>query len=361
MTIERQQYHNVESPTNRVKIDIDKTPKGLPEGAWMLRVDLGDEKKEVQVLNCRKDSHHELIATHMANHEAAVVFGVGLYGLGVFVHDPRVLKHKDSYRAFFKAKSGRSELDRIPLQTPPKYLLEYMDITKIHPDFRRYFETREAREDFWKIAIAIHILGPVKESPRIHEIFITTPDMWQKKNAPKDQWRDYPTASFFWWHDPDWKNIANIMERKNPDSTMGTTSFNPHHENPAFNNNGVVGFIEVQGIVPFQLVVRDPIGEAVEVKSSFAQLQVPSVNDKPQWVVYREGPTDLEVLMERLEKRFGVRHTYRIVEGAKLAARGHAKDVNLQSKMDLVQKLVQEDYERRHPQKNGIVRRLLKV
>lgn len=349
MIIEGQKPHlNAEQVTSSsVKIDIDKNPEGLPDGAWLLRVDLGSEKKQVPVYNCRIDSHHEPIATHMANHEAVVAFGVGLYGLGAVVHDPRVPKHRDSYEAFFKAKSGRSELDRIPLQTPPKYLLEYMDITQVHPNFRRYFSTREAREDFWKIAIAMHILGPIKKSPRVHEIFETTAEMWEKKQAPKDQWRDYSTASFFWWHDPDWEKIADIMERKNPDSVMGISSFNEHREDPAWTFDDVIAFIKAKKIVPFQLVVRDPVGEAVGVKSSFTQLQVPSVNDKPEWVIYREGPTDLDVLMERLEQRFRIRHTYRKVEGVRLAARGHAKEVNLQDKIDLVQKLVKEDYERR--------------
>lgn len=354
-------YSNIEDTINGVvKIDVDKTPKGLPEGAWMMKVDLGAEKKEIPVFNCRKVSHHESIATRMADHEAAVVFGVGLYGLGALIHDPRVDKFKESYQPFFKAKSGRTELDRIPLQTPPKYLLEYMDISMVHPDFRRYFETREAREDFWRIT-SIHILGPVKKSPRIHDIFITTPDIWGKKNAPKDQWRDYPTASFFWWHDPDWEDIANIIERKNPDSIMGISSFNAHHEDPAWNFDGILDFVKAKRIVPFQLVVRDPIGESVGVKSSFTQLEVPSVKDKAEWVVYRDGSTDLDDAMDRLAKRFGIRHTYRKVEGVKLAARGHGKEVNLQNKMDLVQKLVQEDYERRHPQGVSLVRGLLRV
>lgn len=353
MTIEGQKpYLGTEVTRSRpVEIDIDKNPKGLPEGTWMMKIDLGEEERRVPVYNCREDSHHELIATHMANHEAAVIFGVGLYGLGALIHDPRVDRFEGSHRPFFEAKSGRTQLDRIPLQTPPKYLLEYMDITKVHRDFRRYFETREAREDFWKIT-SIHILGPVKQnSPRIHNIFVTTPEIWRQKNAPRDQWRNYPTASFFWWHDPDWEQIADIIERKNPDSIMGISSFNAHNEDPAWNFDGILDFVKAKRIVPFKLVVRDPIGESVEVRSSFTQLEVPSTDDEPEWVVYRDGPTDLDDAMNRLAKRFGVRHGYRRVEGAKLAARGHAKDVNLQSKMDLVQKLVQEDYKRRHKNK----------
>ena len=347
----------------RVQIDIDDNPKGFPEGVRMLKVDLKDNNpmKFVPVYNCREDSHHKLIAEHMANHDAAVAFGVGLYGLGALIHDPRVPEFKESYQAFFRAKSGRSELDRIPLQTPPKYLLEYMDITKVHPDFRRYFNTREAREDFWRIGIAIHILGPVKEnSPKIHEILTTTSEVWQKKQAPKDQWRNYPTASFFWWHDPDWENIANIMERKNPDSVMGISSFNEHGEAPAWSFQDVLEFIKAKMIVPFQLVVTDPIGENVGVKSSFAQLQVPSLDDKPEWVIYRDGPNDPDVLMDRLAERFGVRHNYRRVEGVRLAARGHGKDVNLQGKMDIVQNLVQKDYARRHPPTKGVLGKFTK-
>jgi len=344
-----------------VQIAIDENPKGFPKGVHMLRVDLRDKNPmiSVPVYNCREDSHHMLIASHMANHEPAVAFGVGLYGIGALVHDPRVEEYADSHQAFFRAKSGRSELDRIPLQTPPKDLLEYMDIDKIHPDFKRYFEYREDREDFWNIAIAIHILGPVRKNPKIHDIFITTPEIWQKKQAPKGQWRDYPTASFFWWHDLDWENIASMIQLKNPDSVMGISSFNEHRENPAWSFEDVLKFIETKRIVPFQLVVTDPIGESVGVKSSFAQLQVPSPKDNPEWVVYRDGPNDLDALMGKLTKRFGARHNYRKVEGVRLAARGHAKDVSLQDKIDLVQQLVKEDYERRHNRKSNV--KLLRV
>lgn len=337
-----------------VQINLVDNPKGFPFGVRMLEVDVGDGSplNKVPVYNCRIDSHHSYIAEDMVRHLPAVAFGVGLYGLGALIHDPRVPRFKDSYQAFFRAKSGRSELDRIPLQVPPKYLLEHMDITQVHPDFKRYFESREAREDFWRICIAMHILGPIKQSsPRIHEILITSSDDWQKKNVPKDQWRSYPTASFFWWHDPDWENIVNMMERKNPDSVMGISSFNEHGEDPAWDFGDILTFVRTKRIVPFELVVRDPIGESVGVKSSFAQLQVPSINDEPEWVVYRDGPNDLNVLMDRLAKRFGVRHGYRKVEGVRLAARGHAKDANLQAKIDQVQKLVNEDYTRRHPKK----------
>lgn len=128
------------------------------------------------------------------------------------------------------------------------------------------------------------------------------------------------------------------MERKNPDSIMGISSFNEHREDPAWVFDDILKFIRDKRIAPFQLVVTDPIGERVGVKSSFAQIQVPSVDDPPEWVVYRDGPNDLDTLMERLEKRFGVRHSYRRVEGSRMAARGHPKEVNLQDKMDLVQK-----------------------
>lgn len=134
MTIEAKGlYVSLEQGRKRsVEIDITDNPKGFPNGTRMLTVDLqdGNPRVFVPVYNCRDDLHHERIATHMANHEAAVVFGVGLYGLGALIHDPRVHKYKDSYQAFFKAKSSRSELDRIPLQTPPKYLLEFMDLKK---------------------------------------------------------------------------------------------------------------------------------------------------------------------------------------------------------------------------------------
>lgn len=362
MTIEAKPSLVDDTKKRPVEITIINNPLSYPDGVKLIKVNLEEDRKDIKVpvYNCRNDSHHEWIARDIADQKAAVAFGVGLYGLGALIHDPRVTKHKNSFQAFFKAKSGRSELDRIPLQTSPKNLLEYMDINKVHPDFRRYFDTREAREDFWKIAIAIHVLGPVRENPQIHDILITTSDIWQKKQAPPEQWRDYPTASFFWWHDPDWEIIANLIELKNPDSILGISSFNEHREPPAWNFNDIIDFIKTKKLVPFQLIVTDPIGEGVGVKSSFTQIQVPSIKDPPEWVVYRDGPSDLDVLMNRLAERFGVKHSYRKVEGARLAARGHANDVNLQDKMDIVQYLVQKDYNRRHPPTKSALGKLTK-
>lgn len=336
---------------NQQKVDVDL--KRCENGILELDVKIGKQRRIIPVFSCREDSHKEEIARRFARYETAVAFGVGLYGVSCLVEDPRKGQNTESWKSFYEAKQGREVTSRIPIYIPPKYLYRVMDMGIVHQDFRRYFDSRESREGLFRQAVACHFILPIPDdADYIHPVFITTPEDWEKSNKPEDQWLQYSTVSDFWWHDPDWEDISNIIELFNPDALPGISSFNPHLKLPAFNLNGVINFIQTEGICPFDFAVQDPIGEPVGVNSSHLQIKPAFVGEPAEWVVYREGARSVEGFLRAIDSSFPAR----IVEGATLADRGYPADVNLDPLIEEVRDRTEQDYRARHPKRNLLQR-----
>ncbi len=313
-------------------------------GVRTLNVNNGIEKKIIPVFDLRQQSHHNLIARYYADYKIGVIFGIGLYGATSLVEFPRIGKYPQSAQAFWKVKQDRSVLDRIPLHIHPKDLPSIIDKDAIHEEFLPYIKTRKAREFFYQQGVAIHLIVPVKKDySRLHPIFVTKPEDWKVKGVPKDQWLNVPTVAAFWWHDPDMEQIYLKVRRLNPHAYAGISSFNDHGEEPAWDEQGVLKYLNKKNKYPFDFMVTDPGSEKRGVKSSHPQIAIPLKGEQSVWKVYRTGATDIEAFLKRL----GSQHGYRFVQGVRQAARAHKPNMNLDSLILDVQRHIQNIVKRR--------------
>lgn len=327
-------------------INVDVKRFSDPSKPWIMDVEIGDEHKQVRVYDCREDSQKKLIARELAESRPCVAFGVGLYGLSVVVDDPRRKKNPNAADAFFAAKSGRDPHAKIPIFISPKDMYLVTDWDAMHPEFVKYLKLREKRERIWKDGVAFHLVVPV--SPRMHyidQVLITTPEDLRCAKRPPEQMVEVNTVSAFWWHDPDWQEIADLVRRYNPFGIAGISSFNEHGQQPAYTFDEVIQFIYQTGKCPFDIVVRDEIGESVGVRSSHPQYRVPLKGEPPEWVVVRHGCIDIDRWLQSTNSPFPARK----LKSATVAARATTPDTDLSNLVFEVRDRTLEDYERRHP------------
>ncbi len=315
--------------------DASRTPFIMPENSRLLQIEFNDGKEKIiPVLDCRQDSHHELIARIAASGKPFTYFGVGLYGLSAVVESPSVNPNARGSRVFFEAKSGRKNTDKVPIFGSPENLKQMMDIGMIHPEFRRFLNEPDL---IWKLGNALHIVAPIKDDPRIDSVFVTTPEVAKEKGLPEQQ---INTASFFWWDDPDGEKIAKRISELSPEGIGGISSFNEHGEAPAWNLDGVIDFVSKKGIAPFDMVVTDSIAEPIGVTSSFDQIGIPTIYDDPVWKFYREGPLNKDRFVGELNEKYNTDYGYIVLPTAKVASRRNDNEAYLDDALQNVQRSV---------------------
>jgi len=221
-----------------------------------------------------------------------------------------------------------------------------IDWEAMHPEFAKYLRARERRERLWKDGVAFHLVVPVSPSAHyIHGVFITTPEDLRHTKKPEEQMVDINTVSAFWWHDPDWEDIADMVKRYNPFGIAGISSFNEHGQQPAYTFDEVVKFIYDTGKCPFDMVVRDEIGETIGVRSSHSQYRVPLRGEPAEWIVVRRGAIDTDRWLEAIDSPFPARK----LSTTTVAVRASTPDTDLSDLVFEVRDRTLEDYHRRHP------------
>lgn len=333
----KQRKLEVKNPRVESLILHDSFPDSIimPEESRLLHIKFqGGQEKTIPVLDCRRESHHEMIASTAASGKPFTYFGVGLYGLSAIVESPSVNPQARGSRAFFEAKSGRKETDKVPVFGIPESLKQLMDIDLIHPEFRMVLDDPDY---IWKLGNALHIIAPIRKDSRIDPVFVTTPEIAKEKGLPNQK---VNTASFFWWDDPDGYKIARRISELSPEGIGGISSFNEHGEAPAWNLDGVIDFVSKKGIAPFDMVVTDSIAEPIGIRSSFDQVGIPTIYDDPVWKFYREGPLNKERFVGDLNKKYGTDFGYVIMPTAKVASRSNADEAYLDDALQTVQKTV---------------------
>src|SRR3989344_1438861 len=330
--------------------------KNHPYGIWTIDLNLDGDRRQIPVFDCRDDSHKETVAQLLANYKVAAAFGVGLYGFSALVEDPRVGRNPDSWKVFYQAKIGRSLDKKIPIRTTPKNFYRYMDRSIIHPEFRKYFDSRESQEELYRKGVAFHLMSPIpKDAYYIHPVFIQEHDVFlSNSNGDITNVVRMPCVSLFHWYDPDWEEISDRVEALNPHATPGISSANASGKLPAFDFDGIVYFIEDNHAAPFHFVVRDSENEAgkrpknEQVRSSLPQFRPAFVGEKPEWVVLREGAISTEGFLNAINSPFPARK----LETTSIADRDHPNETVLDEKVFAVRESTVESFKERHPSQN---------
>lgn len=300
-------------------------------GDCNLEIVLNERLKCIPVYNLRNDSHKEDIAKALISGKPGTAFGVGNYGYVVGIDNPRRERHPNSWMEFWNFKPERPKDAHIPILLPPKYWNSIVDFSKIHPDFKSLF-TREKLNKLYKDAVIFHIVAPTFDfAPHINH-----PALITNENGSK-------SVSAFWWDDPDMEEIADIAIRLDPNMLIGISSFNDHGENPAFSYEEVIGYILKKKRVPFEFIVRDPIGEEVQVRSSHPQFKVPEKGEKGIWKVVRRGSRSVKRFLTATGLPFKADGEH----SAPFAPRAYSEDVNLDDLVDLVHERTLQDFSKR--------------
>src|SRR3989344_4800718 len=347
-----------ERPSGKDTESAVEINKNHPYGIWTIDINLEGDKRQIPVFDCRDDSHKETIAQLLANYKVAAAFGVGLYGFSALVEDPRVSRNPNSWKVFYQAKIGRSLDKKIPIQATPKNFYRYMDKSVIHHDFRRYFESRESRENLYKAGVAFHIMSPIPQDAHyIHPVFIQEHKVFlANENGNLTNIVRIPCVSLFWWHDPDWEEISDRVETLNPNATPGISSANASGKLPAFDFDGMVRFVEDNNAAPFHFAVRDSENEvdkrtkSEQVRSSFPQFRPAFVSEKPEWIVLREGAISTEGFLNAINSPFSARK----IETTTMADRDHPNEIVLDEKVFAVRETTNTSYEERHPKRTTL-------
>lgn len=322
-----------------------KEATNYPDGVQMIHFGQDSDCKEpIPIFDIRQPGHHELIAKHYSEYgKMGVVHGVGLYG-AVWPVKTGKSEGNAEKNPIERFKPNRSDSDKVPIYLHPKNLSDVIDISKLHKEFRPYFQNEQAVHKLYQAAPAIHLIVPVKENHSgIDPMFITYPDDWKRKGVDEDQHIDLPTISAFYWDDPDHEKVAALTEELLPDGFIAISSFNKHGEDPAWDFPFLLEYIKKYGC-PFDYVVYDPLIDNLSVGSSFVQISPPLSDEEPLWKIYRSGPTNIDAFLERAESQ----HSYRLVKGAKEATRrSDLKGKDLDEKMLEVQRVAYEAHRNR--------------
>jgi len=316
--------------------------KNHPFGLWSIDLKLENDRRQLPVFDCREESHKEPVAQLLASYNIAAAFGVGLYGFSALVEDPRVGKHPDSWKAFYQAKIGRSLDKKIPIQTTPKNMFRYMNKNIIHPEFRRYFESRESAEELYEKGVALHIMSPIpNDAHYIHPVFIMNHKVFLEDGTVVEM----PVVSLFNWYDPDWYEISDRIGVYNPHATPGISSANASGQAPAYDFYGITKFITDNEAAPFDLAIRDSENEGKGVRSSHPQFRPAFVGEKPEWVVIREGAMSTEGFLHAINSPFRARK----LDTTTLADRDHSDEEVLDESVLKVKNDTDKSYTERHP------------
>lgn len=332
--------------TEQVDIKVDVRRFGDPKKPWVMEVTIGDTFKQVPVYHCREDSQHEEIAEKFANGGACVGFGNGLYGVVGMVADPRTTRNPEGAEIFFRAKTNRDPHAKVPIFITPRDMYRVIDFDAMNPKFAKLFSNREWRENLWRNGVSFHIVFPMPKDARyIHPVLITTPEDLKHANKPEEQMVPVDTVSAFWWHDPDWQNIAYRASSYNPFGLAGISSFNEHKQMPAWVFDDISTFIHQTRKCPFDMVVRDEVGEPIGVRSSHPQYRVPLKGEPAEWIVIRHGSISIDRWLKAVDSPFSARK----LATATVAARETPPETDLSDLVFEVRDKTIEDYSRRHP------------
>jgi len=239
--------------------------------------------KRIPIYSIRNLEHHCQMAKAVRDEVPMVVYG------GIWAVFKGVKRRSLGARFFQEAKPGRPPESKVPMVVPPEEMLQFIDWSRVHPDFR----SLRWRANFVKLwtthGAPLHIIAPVKKNLwALPDEFKTTPEDFSAR-YPEAKPVNCPTAAFYWREDPYWRHFATLSAcYMRTETYLGVSSFNPHGEEPPYTFEELKEQVKM-GRIPFEVIVRDDLFEESGAFSSHTQMRLPLVGGDPEFVVLRLG------------------------------------------------------------------------
>ena len=322
--------HEVEAKGNKsFDVKLNENKGGF---CPFLSVESTEGVRKIPIFSIRNPKHRAPIARSIVSGHVGVL-EAGVMGVLIAVpNNPSV----DNYvgKKFWEVKRGRGSSDKVPVMMLPENHDEIVDYSKIHPDFA-YLKYPEKRHEFFG-KYPFHTILPVLSDVILNrDVFVTTPEDSQKK--PQDQWVSEPTVCiFFPGGDGAWENVAKIARDINPDVHLGVSSLNDHGEQPPYNLDQLVSFINRKQRVDFDFIIQDPISRAAQIKSSHTQIRLPFKSEAPEIIIIRDG----SVSPGKISEHTG--HPVKILESVRFASHGHPENIRLKGLDDRINQYLKE-------------------
>lgn len=353
-----------------VRFDRDE-PKNVdaglikhPFGPWEIDAVVGGERRMTPVYNLRDEKDKVTIAHLIARGDEFVFHGWGVEGVAQFAPNRRGGQLAKEL-VFNKGKSAENR-DRgntkVPILAPPRMLMKILDPRVIHPDMRELFTDRRLFEARYDAATAHHELLPIRQTTLHPEVFQSAEDWHSDKNYrdKPEFWVPHPTISAMWMPDPDFDDIANMVELLNDNGVIACSSMNLSGQLPKWSTEELPSFIlQNKRFLPAKFVIRDSRAEVIDAsaESSHPQFRPAFVGEQPGWWLYRRGALEADDFARLGGGGFPVRTPGNVpVDAIKLASRSERhQGVSLSQRHFDLRDAIKDDYELRRPKSKKVI------
>ena len=221
-----------------------------------------------------------------------VAFYLGLFTIVKLLRPPWAERTSD---VFWQVKPGRPTWSKLPMVGLPRHSVRLVDFRLVHPDMR-VLARRERWERIWSsVGAPLHVIAPLRRPLRfLHPAMATSPGdlaaLATDVPAASDRLIGASTAAFFWFDDPDWRDLAEQVTRSAPPrSALAGTSFNEHGAHPPYTLAELRTVLEARPDLPVEAVITDERLEDAGIFGSHTMVRLPLVGESPALVITRDG------------------------------------------------------------------------
>lgn len=246
---------------------------------------------DVEVLSLRRPGERAAAARILAAGRP-VAFYLGLFTVVKLLRPPWAER---SSHVFWQVKPERPTWSKLPMVALPRQSVRLVDAGLVHPALRGLVR-REPWERIWSsVGAPLHVIAPLRRPLRfLHPALATSPGdlaaLAAHSPAASDRLIGASTAAFFWFDDPDWRDLAERVTRAAPPrSALAGTSFNEHGAHPPYTLAELRTALAARPDLPVEAIITDERLEDAGIHGSHTMVRLPLVGEEPALVVTRDG------------------------------------------------------------------------
>ena len=221
-----------------------------------------------------------------------VAFYLGVFTIVKLLRPPWAERGSD---IFWQVKPARPSWSKLPMVALPRHSLRLVDFSLVHADLR-VLATRERWERIWSsVGAPLHVIAPLRRPLRfLHPAVATSPgdlvELATDVPAAGDRLLNASTAAFFWFDDPDWRDLAERVTLAAPArSVLAGTSFNEHGAQPPYTLEDLHTVLRARPDLPVEAIITDERIDDAGIFGSHTMVRLPLVGEEPAIVITRDG------------------------------------------------------------------------